>query len=51
MMGTKTFVELCKRLEKKYGARFKPSKLLTQMAAKGESFYGRFSPQKQMAAA
>jgi 3-hydroxyacyl-CoA dehydrogenase / enoyl-CoA hydratase / 3-hydroxybutyryl-CoA epimerase len=51
MMGTKKFVELTKRLEKKYGARFKPSKLLTAMAANGETFYGRFAPQKQKAAA
>jgi 3-hydroxyacyl-CoA dehydrogenase/enoyl-CoA hydratase/3-hydroxybutyryl-CoA epimerase len=51
MMGTKNFVELCKRLQKKYGARFKPSKLITDMAAKGDTFYGRFAPQKQKAAA
>jgi 3-hydroxyacyl-CoA dehydrogenase/enoyl-CoA hydratase/3-hydroxybutyryl-CoA epimerase len=51
MMGTKKFVELCKRLQKKYGARFKPSKLLTAMAAKGDTFYGRFAPAKQKAAA
>jgi 3-hydroxyacyl-CoA dehydrogenase / enoyl-CoA hydratase / 3-hydroxybutyryl-CoA epimerase len=50
MMGTKNFVELCKRLQKKYGARFKPSKLITDMAAKGDTFYGRFAPQKQKAA-
>ena len=51
MMGTKTFVALCERLEKKYGARFKPSKLLVEMAGKGESFYGRFAPEKRKAAA
>jgi 3-hydroxyacyl-CoA dehydrogenase/enoyl-CoA hydratase/3-hydroxybutyryl-CoA epimerase len=51
MMGTKTFVELCKRLEKKFGDRFKPSKLLVEMASKGESFYGRFAPDKRRAAA
>ena len=28
MMGTKTFVALCRKLEGKYGARFAPSKLL-----------------------
>ena len=44
MMGTKRFVELCKRLEKKYGARFKPPKLLLDMAEKGDTFYGRFAP-------
>jgi 3-hydroxyacyl-CoA dehydrogenase/enoyl-CoA hydratase/3-hydroxybutyryl-CoA epimerase len=51
MMGTKNFVELCQRLEKKYGARFAPNKLLTDMAAKGESFYSRFAPKRQKAAA
>ena len=49
MMGTKTFVELCQRLEKKYGPRFTPAKLLLDMAKKGESFYGRFAPGKQAA--
>jgi len=49
MMGAKRFVELCKALEKKYGERFKPSKLLTDMAAKGESFYGRYAPKRAAA--
>ena len=44
MMGTKQFVALCKRLEKKFGPRFKPGKLLTNMATKGDTFYGRFAP-------
>jgi 3-hydroxyacyl-CoA dehydrogenase/enoyl-CoA hydratase/3-hydroxybutyryl-CoA epimerase len=51
MMGTKRFVDLCRRLEKKYGPRFRPSKLLTEMAGKGESFYRRFAPGRQKAAA
>ena len=51
MMGTKKFVELCRKLEKKYGARFAPSKLLIEMADKGESFYGRFAPGKKKEAA
>jgi 3-hydroxyacyl-CoA dehydrogenase / enoyl-CoA hydratase / 3-hydroxybutyryl-CoA epimerase len=51
MMGTKRFVELCKKLEKKYGARFKPSKLLTDMAAKGDTFYRRFAPGRERKAA
>jgi 3-hydroxyacyl-CoA dehydrogenase/enoyl-CoA hydratase/3-hydroxybutyryl-CoA epimerase len=50
MMSAKRFVELCRRLERKHGARFKPNKLLLDMAAKGESFYGRFAPAKQKAA-
>jgi len=44
MIGTKRFVDLCRRLEKKYGPRFKPPKLLIDMAAKRDTFYGRFAP-------
>jgi 3-hydroxyacyl-CoA dehydrogenase/enoyl-CoA hydratase/3-hydroxybutyryl-CoA epimerase len=44
MMGTKRFVELCKRLERKHGPRFKPPKLLLDMATKGDTFYARFAP-------
>ena len=50
MMGTKRFVALCEALAKKYGPRFAPSKLLVEMAGKGESFYGRFGPKRQAAA-
>ena len=49
-MGTKAFVELCSGLAKKYGDRFKPSKLLRDMAKKGETFYGRFPSEKRKAA-
>ena len=45
-MGTKKFVELCQKLEKKYGSRFTPPKLLIDMAAKNETFYERFAPKK-----
>ncbi|WP_024510114.1 3-hydroxyacyl-CoA dehydrogenase NAD-binding domain-containing protein [Bradyrhizobium sp. ARR65] len=48
-MGTKKFVELCHRFAAKYGPRFTPPKLLEEMAAKGETFYGRFPPKKQAA--
>ena len=51
MMGTKKFVELCRRLEKKYGARFAPNKLLVDLAGKNETFYGQFAPGKKKAAA
>ena len=34
-MGTKKFVELCHKLEAKYGSRFTPPKLLEEMAAQG----------------
>ena len=51
MMGTKNFVALCRKLEKKYGARFAPNKLLVDLAAKGEGFYQRFAPEKRKEAA
>jgi 3-hydroxyacyl-CoA dehydrogenase / enoyl-CoA hydratase / 3-hydroxybutyryl-CoA epimerase len=50
-MGTKSFAALCTALTKKYGERFKPSKLLLDMAKKGETFYGRFPPDKRKAVA
>ena len=51
MMGTKKFVEMCRKLEKKYGDRFAPNKLLLDLAAKNETFYGRFAPGKKKEAA
>jgi len=51
MMGTKNFVAACRKLEKKYGARFAPNKLLLDLAAKGEGFYDRFAPVKKREAA
>src|SRR6516225_7911384 len=51
MMGTKKFVALCRKFEKKYGARFAPPKLLVDLADHGESFYSRFAPQKKKEAA
>jgi 3-hydroxyacyl-CoA dehydrogenase/enoyl-CoA hydratase/3-hydroxybutyryl-CoA epimerase len=50
MMGTKRFVELCQRLEQKYGKRFAPPKLLLDMAKTGDSFYRRFPPSGKKAA-
>ena len=44
MMGTKKFVALCEKLEKKYGARFKPTPLLIDMAKTDDRFYRRFAP-------
>jgi hypothetical protein len=38
------------RLEKRHGARFKPSRRLKDMAGKGETFYGRFAPPRRTAA-
>jgi 3-hydroxyacyl-CoA dehydrogenase/enoyl-CoA hydratase/3-hydroxybutyryl-CoA epimerase len=51
MMGVKNFVVQCERLEKKYGERFRPAKLLLEMAARDETFYGRFGKPKPRAAA
>jgi 3-hydroxyacyl-CoA dehydrogenase/enoyl-CoA hydratase/3-hydroxybutyryl-CoA epimerase len=50
-MGVKTFVRMCNDLAKACGERFKPSKLLIDMANKGETFYGRFAPAKRKAVA
>jgi 3-hydroxyacyl-CoA dehydrogenase / enoyl-CoA hydratase / 3-hydroxybutyryl-CoA epimerase len=36
-------VMTCRKLEAKCGERFNPAQLLLDMAAKGESFYGRFA--------
>ena len=51
MMGTKRFVELCRKLEKKYGPRFAPNKQLIELADHGESYYQRFAPAKKKEAA
>ena len=45
-VGAKAFVETCDRLTEKYGSRFAPPKLLREMAASGETFYGRFGKAK-----
>ena len=41
-MGAAEFVTRCESLAAKYGKRFQPNKLLREMAAAGETFYGRF---------
>jgi 3-hydroxyacyl-CoA dehydrogenase/enoyl-CoA hydratase/3-hydroxybutyryl-CoA epimerase len=51
MLGAKRFVDMMKALEKKHGARFKPAKLLVDMAGKGDTFYRRFAPGRTRAAA
>ena len=48
--GTKAFVEEADRLADAYGERFRPNKLLRDMAAKGESFYERFGAKEKKAA-
>lgn len=41
--GLDQVVKTLNRLTKAYGPRFKPPKLLVEMAKNGETFYGRFS--------
>ncbi|PZO51148.1 MAG: 3-hydroxyacyl-CoA dehydrogenase [Alphaproteobacteria bacterium] len=48
--GTKKFVEEADRLADTYGERFRPNKLLRDMAAKGETFYERFGAKQKAAA-
>jgi 3-hydroxyacyl-CoA dehydrogenase/enoyl-CoA hydratase/3-hydroxybutyryl-CoA epimerase len=48
-LGTKTFVALCDELAKTYGPRFEPPQQLRDMAAKGETFYGRFGAKAKAA--
>jgi len=49
-MGARAFADLAGRLEKAYGAQFKAPGLIHDMAAKGETFYGRFAPAAARAA-
>jgi 3-hydroxyacyl-CoA dehydrogenase/enoyl-CoA hydratase/3-hydroxybutyryl-CoA epimerase len=49
-MGTAKFVALCERLAAAQGARFAPNALLREMAARGETFYGRFGGRGSAAA-
>jgi 3-hydroxyacyl-CoA dehydrogenase / enoyl-CoA hydratase / 3-hydroxybutyryl-CoA epimerase len=48
-VGASAFVKRCDEFAAKYGERFKPNNLLREMAAKNETFYGRFAPVKQAA--
>jgi len=45
-VGAAAFVAECDRLAKAYGPRFAPTKQLREMAAKGETFYGRAAKAK-----
>jgi 3-hydroxyacyl-CoA dehydrogenase/enoyl-CoA hydratase/3-hydroxybutyryl-CoA epimerase len=49
-MGTKNFVALCEKFAKEFGPRFQPDALLKSMAAKDETFYGRFQSGGKQAA-
>jgi 3-hydroxyacyl-CoA dehydrogenase/enoyl-CoA hydratase/3-hydroxybutyryl-CoA epimerase len=48
-MGSRRFVELCRKLEKKYGRRFAPPDLLLDMAKTDDRFYRRFAPGRKAA--
>jgi 3-hydroxyacyl-CoA dehydrogenase/enoyl-CoA hydratase/3-hydroxybutyryl-CoA epimerase len=43
-MGTKAFVDRLRRLARKHGPRFRPNRLLLDLARNGETFYRRFPP-------
>ena len=49
-LGTAQFLAELDRMTKAYGDRFKAPQLLRDMAAKGETFYGRFGKADQKAA-
>ena len=40
-MGAERFVAIARHLEAKHGPRFRPNRLLVEMAERGETFYGR----------
>ncbi len=48
-IGAAAFVKRCEDFAERFGERFKPNQLLRDMAAKNETFYARFAPQKQAA--
>jgi len=50
MLGAEYAAARCDELEATYGERFKCPDLLREMAAKGQTFYGRFNPEAKSAA-
>lgn len=48
-MGAKAFVDICDRFAADFGPRFSPPALLREMAARGETFYGRFEAGRKAA--
>lgn len=46
IIGAARAVEICEKLVAEFGPRFASPALLREMAAKGDSFYGRFGVQK-----
>ncbi len=49
IIGTPYAAERCDQLAEKFGARFATPDLLREMAAKNQSFYGRFDTAKSAA--
>ncbi len=49
MIGAPRAVEICDGLAARHGARFAVPQLLRDMAAAGDSFYGRFAPRSRAA--
>ncbi|MXU65381.1 3-hydroxyacyl-CoA dehydrogenase NAD-binding domain-containing protein [Oceanomicrobium pacificus] len=49
ILGATKAVEICDDLTDRFGDRFAAPALLRDMAAKGESFYGRFAPDAEAA--
>jgi len=49
ILGAGRAVEICDQLTERYGARFTTPKLLRDMAASGETFYGRYGTGKAAA--
>jgi 3-hydroxyacyl-CoA dehydrogenase / enoyl-CoA hydratase / 3-hydroxybutyryl-CoA epimerase len=45
-MGATEFVKRCEALAAKHGERFRPNRLLREMAQTGETFYSRFAADK-----
>ena len=49
IIGAEKAVELCDTLEAAHGPHFAAPELLREMAAKGETFYGRFGAREAVA--
>ena len=49
MLGSEYAAERCDQLVESFGDRFACPALLREMAAKGQSFYGRFAPETSAA--
>ena len=47
--GLKAFVARTKELAAKYGPQFEPNAKLTQMAERGETFYGTYGAKRKAA--